>query len=328
MRLLYVSSGKKTLSDLNPSIVNSFKQLQKDLKNFAFQSFFTEKEQIKRLMVEGERFKPDIIVVFGQDAHNITKVLKRFSVPIGLWVVNDPYRITDYENKVKAYDFVITEESSCVPFYKQKLNTASIHCPLAVNPNNYRPMDKIKDNQFDLCFVGNATPSRLAFFDKVIPSLNKNKLILIGQGWRKLKTYQKAKTSILNKIIQPSETAKYYNQSKIVLNIHRGDDDMNKNPYKLPAHTPNNRTFDIAACKAFQLTDCRKDLNDFYELNKEIVCFKGEQDFVKKAEYYLKNAKERKEIAKQAYKRTMNDHTYYQRFHVLIDKLQKQILNG
>jgi spore maturation protein CgeB len=319
VRLLYVTSGRMTLSDLTPSIVQAFEQIEKEIDDFAIKTHYINHESKIKLIQKIQNFKPEVIVVFGQDSHPITKTLKNFNIPIGLWVVNDPYNISNYEEKVQDYDFMITEESSCVSFYEMVKNRPCIHFPLAVNPKNYYAMEL--DYKYDICFIGMAWPDRIPFIDAIAPKLSDKKFILIGKGWEKLKQYHRIKGNILDQIVKPNEAAKYYNQSKIVLNIHRAKNDVNKNPYDLPANTPNNRTFDIAACKAFQLLTYREDLNKFFKLEKEIVSYKDETDLLEKIEYYLKNDTTREEIADKAYQRTMHEHTYYARVKAFIPKL-------
>jgi spore maturation protein CgeB len=320
MRLLYISSGKKTLSDLNPSIIGAFREIAREETAFQFESYFTEQEPLKHLDLKIQNFKPDCIVVFGHDAYPVMKNIKNLNVPIGLWVVNDPYNIANYEWKVPEYDFIITQDSGTVSYYRRKKRKPCIYLPLAVNPNNYYPMNMAY--QYDVSFVGNGWPGRISFFDQLIPSLVNRKFILIGKGWDKLKHYHQIKNAIVDQTIEPVDVATIYNQSKIVLNIHRDRNDIHKNPQNLPAYTPNNRTFDIAGCKTFQLATCRRDLNLFYELDKEIVCYKTVQDCIEKIDQYLQDDPLREEIAQRAYERTMKDHTYHSRLKEAIKRLQ------
>ncbi len=320
MRLLFVSLGKKMMSDLNPNFVDAFRRLEKEIKNFSFEKFYYNKEPIKNLDIKVQNFKPDIILVFEENVHFITKKLKKYRIPLGFWVVNDPYNSNFYRDKVLDYDFVITEDSGALSFYKQR-GKPTIHFPLATNPKNYHP---VKSNyQYDICFVGNGWPQRIIFFDKLIPWIKKRKLRLkmVGLWWKKLKHYKQVKGNILEKVVGPSEVSKYYSQSKIVLNVHRTKNDVQRNPENLPANTPNNRTFDIAACRAFQLISHRSDLPKFYVLDKEIVSYHNFKDITKKSDYYLKNDKLREQIAMNAYKRTLRDHTYYVRLKGLIRQL-------
>ncbi|TLS36896.1 CgeB family protein [Pseudalkalibacillus caeni] len=323
MRLLYVSSGQKTLSDLNPSIVSAFKKLSKDLTSFSFAYHYTEQEKDSELIRKMKEFKPDYVVNFGHTTHDIVDLLTPFNVPVGLWVVNDPYSMSNYEKLVGKFDFMITQDSGMVEFYKQIKKKPCIHLPLATNPSNYYPMDLEK--KYDVCFIGNAWPGRIPFLDKLIPHLSKRNFILIGKGWHKLKNYHLIQHNILEKTIEPDEVSRIYNQTKITLNIHRDRNDVNKNPYNLPAYTPNNRTFDIAAAKAFQVTTHRKDLEKYYNLDKEIVSYHDHDDLLQKIDLYLQKNERRENIANLAYLRTLREHTYYARLQELIDKIKIEL---
>lgn len=319
LKLLFISSGKRTLSDLNPSIITAFKQVEEENEDFQIRTFFTEQHPIRRLVRLVKRFQPDIILIFGNDQHPITEAFKDFRIPIGLWVVNDPYSIGNYEKKVIEYDFMITEESSCVPFYKEQKGVECIHFPLAVNPKNYYPMNL--ELKYDICFIGLAWPTRIPFFNRLIPSIMDKNFILIGKGWEKLDLYEEIKDKVISGTITPNEVAKYYNESKIVLNIHREHNDVNKNPFNLPAYTPNNRTFDIAAAKAFQLITFREELDHYFKIDKEIVSYHDVDELVYKINYFLGNDALREKIAEDSYKRAISEHTYYHRVKKLIEDL-------
>lgn len=320
MRLLYVSSGKKTLSDLNPSIVSALKSLQ-EKENFQLETYFSDLEPLSRLKEKLDDFQPQIAVIFGHDAHPIHHYLKQYQIPIGLWVVNDPYSLSNYDDKVSEYGFMITQEESTVNYYKEKRNKPTLHVPLAVNPSNYFPMND--DYEYDICFIGNGWPTRRIFFDQLLPHLKGKRIVIIGRKWNKLKNYRKMKKYIKNKIVEPIQAAKIYNKTKIILNIHRDANDVNKNFENLPALTPNNRTFDIAACQAFQLTTFREGLTDFYSLEDEIVSYKTMEELVEKVEYYLENDELREQMAKKAYEKTLKTHTYEKRMKDFIVQLKR-----
>lgn len=319
-RILYISSGKKTLSDLTPSLTHAFLHLEKERDDFQFLAHSVLNETLQSLTKKITEFQPTMIVIFGQDTHEALQYVKHVKVPIGLWVVNDPYRMADYIHKAQQYDFIITEESSCVPFYKKELNIQSFHFPLAVNEKNYYPIPKLK-KIYDFSFIGNATRSRIAFFNTLLKKTNYDHFLIVGRGWNNLSQFKKYKKQIKLKLITPKEVCHIYNQSKIVLNLHRSSDDQKKNPYQLQALTPNNRTFDICATNSFQLVSSRENLNDYYELNKEIVAFDNVNDLARKMEQYRKNDKLRETIAKNGYLRTLQDHTYKVRVASLLDTL-------
>lgn len=87
------------------------------------------------------------------------------------------------------------------------------------------------------------------------------------------------------------------------------------------------RNFEIPGCEGFLITDKAEDIEDYYEENGEIVCFKNTRDLIRKIKYYLANPEESLHIAKQGYQRTILQHTYEQRFRLIFDKMGIRPMN-
>lgn len=333
MRLFYISSGcgfafQNHLSDEDQNILHAFRQLEKTQSNFKMEKFLLRREPIHLLFSRISSFRPDFILSFRGSSLSSSTVykLRSLGVPIGVWVVDDPYRLKTHEQLVRPYHLVITQDSSSVSFYRNKLKKPAFHLPLAVNSDKYKRIEVPNKYKSDICFVGSAFPIRLNYFDALTPLLLKRKTFIIGQWWNRLKNYQQLKSCIQNKPIPPSEVVKYYNGAKIVLNIHRTNNDRKDNPNNYPAYTPNNRTFEIAACGAFQLVTWRRDLHKLYDLNTEIASFRNLKEFREKIHYYLKHEEQREKMAENAYKRTLRDHTYFVRLRYLLHLLEKHPL--
>jgi spore maturation protein CgeB len=332
MRLFYISSGcgfafQNHLSDEDQNILHAFRQLEKERPNFKMEKFLVLRESPSLLFSRIRSFRPDFILSFRGSClpGSVVYKLRSLGIPIGVWVVDDPYRLKTHEKLVRPYNLVITQDSSSVPFYKS-IKKQAIHLPLAVNPDKYRPLSVPPKYHSDICFVGSAFPIRVHYFDTLAPLLLKKKTIIIGQWWNRLKNYEQLKHCIYNRPIPPSEVVKYYNGAKIVLNIHRTHNDRKDNPFNYPAYTPNNRTFEIAACRAFQLATWRRDLNKLYVPEKEMATYRTLKELREKIHYYLKHDGQREEMAYRAYLRTLRDHTYYDRLRDLLDFLQNHPL--
>ncbi|WP_124727448.1 CgeB family protein [Staphylospora marina] len=330
MRLFYISSGcgftfQNHLSDEDENIIHAFQELEKLQPPFKMEKFLIFRESPDQLYSKIKKFRPDVILSFRGaclPSHVVYK-LRSFRVPIGVWTVDDPYRLKTHATLVKPYHFVVTQDSGSVGFYK-KLGKPAVHVPLAVNPAKYRPVSVPSKYRSDICFVGSAFPIRIAYFDALAPLLKTRKTIIAGQWWDRLKRYHQLRSCIHNKPIPPSEVIKYYCGAKIVLNIHRTRNDRNDNPLNVPACTPNNRTFEIAACRAFQLTSWRRDLKKMYEPGTEMVFFRNLNDLREKILYYLEHPEEREAIAARAYERTVKDHTYVHRLKYLLHLLESK----
>lgn len=74
------------------------------------------------------------------------------------------------------------------------------------------------------------------------------------------------------------------------------------------------RHFEPSACGTFQLTEDADDLREYFKLGEEIVVYKDNEDLVEKIKYYLAHDKEREEIARRGYERTIREHSTQKRF--------------
>lgn len=81
------------------------------------------------------------------------------------------------------------------------------------------------------------------------------------------------------------------------------------------------RNFEVPGCGGFLLTGRAEDLENYYKIDKEIVCFEDVNDLIKKLRYYLCHEDERGAIAQAGYERTLSEHTYAHRFTELFEKL-------
>ena len=331
MRLFYISSGcgfsfSPTMTDEDYNIIRAFRQLEKERKGFKLEVFLLKKDTSSTLLKRIKAFRPDAVLVFKgfRFPHRYVTAIRKMGYRIGVWLVDDPYRLKTHCQLVQPYSFVITQEASCVMFYRQMGKTC-FHIPLAVNTQKYTPSPHVPSKYHsDICFVGSGFPVRIKMFDKLAPYLKYRRFFIIGQWWNRLKSYPVLKRGIINQPIPPSEVTKYYNGAKIVLNIHRTANDRLENFKNLPALTPNNRTFEIAACGAFQLASYRPHLRRYYKKD-ELVAFSGWKDLQRKIDYYLKHPHERREISERAYERTLSHHTYEARLTKLIETLNEYI---
>jgi spore maturation protein CgeB len=110
------------------------------------------------------------------------------------------------------------------------------------------------------------------------------------------------------KVVQGDEKCKAMCAAKIALNTNHyaGIGDVNK------------RTFELGGMGAFQLTDNRPALNEYFEVGKEVVTFDGRADLLEKVQYYLARPDERQQIAAAAARRAARDHTFEKRLEVLL----------
>jgi spore maturation protein CgeB len=94
---------------------------------------------------------------------------------------------------------------------------------------------------------------------------------------------------------------KAISRSKIGFNMHgeaAGD------------YAANVRLFEITGVGSCMVTDMKKNLNEIFEIDKEVVAFNSGDECVEKIKWLLSHPKEREEIAKAGQRRVLKDHTF------------------
>lgn len=81
------------------------------------------------------------------------------------------------------------------------------------------------------------------------------------------------------------------------------------------------RNFEVPGCGGFLLTNRADNLDDYFEIGKEIAVFEGVDDLVDKVRYYLSHEDEREAIARAGYERVLRDHTYEKRFNEIFERM-------
>jgi spore maturation protein CgeB len=57
-----------------------------------------------------------------------------------------------------------------------------------------------------------------------------------------------------------------------------------------------------------------EELEDFFDIGKEIVCYLDKHDLADKIKYYLNHDAEREKIRLAGYRRAVNEHSWQKRF--------------
>ena len=86
----------------------------------------------------------------------------------------------------------------------------------------------------------------------------------------------------------------------------------------------NQRVFDVPACGGFLLSDYQEDMDRFFEVGKEAICFRTTEEAVSLAAYYLGKDTERRKIAEAARRRVLAEHTYARRMASLVATMRER----
>lgn len=231
-----------------------------------------------------------------------------------------------------------------------EVGAASYWMPMAANPNFYKN-NPIKD--IDISFMGSAYGKRPYYIWRLLQS--SLDVDVHGFGWKYdmnfknlLKIYAypilvtfmgddsklahieaNTRMNILKLInkkfnignpLTDIQYADYLSRSKITLNFpeSRVNHDY-MNPKMIWG--VNFRDFEAPMSGALLITQYSKELDYFYEDEKEVISFSNEHELIDKCSFYNANESAREKIAHKGHRRAMNDHTWEKRFVALFDHL-------
>lgn len=320
VRVLFVTSGKGyPYEPLDIAVINSLRPLVREL---IIGNSDKDATRIGHPKANAEtlaaRYRPDVMIVLeGMNLSlNTVDKVRQMGIRTAIWLTDDPYYTDITAAYATHYDYIFTLEVNCVQFYRDMGGGQVHYLPLAFQPDMYRPKPVPKGIQRDICFIGSAYWNRVGVFNQIAPYLATKNVIISGIWWERLQQYRLLAPQIqLNTWMPPDQTGTFYNGAKIVINMHRAFDDQayNHNSRRISGASPNPRTFEISGCGAFQLTDIRDDLVNFYTPDYDIVTYGSSEELLHKMNHYLIHEEERKEIAMRGLYRTMRDHTYTNR---------------
>ena len=270
------------------------------------------KETASRVIFEAiDTAQPDIIFGIAQAPifANVLRFCKKRGILRVYWFVEDFERFTYWRRIAPLYDFFFVIQKEPFISMLKKLNPRPFYLPLAADASVHRPLALSKRERQEygslVSFVGAGYPNRVAIFEK----LNLKNFKIWGSDWNI------PPNSILTKSLQRNgarisveEYVKIFNASVVNVNLH-----SSMNPTEVgKGDFVNPRTFEIAACRAFQVVDHRLLLDELFT-NEELAVFKTVEEMQYLIDLAIKDDEWRQEMASKAYKRVLKEHTYIHR---------------
>lgn len=316
MKILYIPSGyKRMYLYFDDAIINELVNLKHKVK------IFNITENIESLPSIVLTFKPDLVLTmagFNMPSALLTSI-KQMRIPSAIWLTEDPYYTDKTLKFIHNYDFIFTIESSSVHLYEEAGHNKVYYLPLGTNPSIYTSLN-FNQYKYDISLVGFPYPERIKIIQFLLDHTPYS-ILTVGSTWHLALAKYKTTNNyhFIKTWVEPDKVATIYNQTKIVLNTHRPYKyKRNHNNKGIINRSINNRTFEIASCAAFQLTDTKPDLPKHFIPGKEIVTFTSLPDLLQKTHYYLKNEKERNEIAEKARKKVLQNDTFTHRLNKML----------
>jgi len=286
-------------------------------------------ERIPMRVIEEE---PDLLLSM-QGAllpKNVISAVRRLGVRTAVWLLDDPQEIDQSARYASDYHWIFTSDKNAVRCHREQRSGAAVrYLPTACAPEIFKPAETPDPSYAsDLLFLGSGFPERVEFLHRCAPFLLKHDFKLVGL-WTNLSSRSPLHECVVEGVTTREEAVRYYQNAKIVLNLHRDGTGLSagSNLGRVPTDSPNPRCFEASGCGSFVLTDNRRQgLGDAFVIGKEIAVFENETDLEKKIEYYLSHEQARKKIARAGRARVNREHTYDRRVASLLEMMERRSL--
>ena len=275
------------------------------------------------ILAKVEAFSPDLVLCLAQAPMSrvALKRLRQNGVPTAMWFVEDFRLFTYWRAFAPYYDiFAVIQKE---PFLSELAAIGvsnSLYLPLAALPSLHRPMElspaEQKEFGAEVSFMGAGYPNRREAFVR-----------LAGPGFKIWGTEWEDEPRLAPFVqrgggrIGSEDCVRIYNATAVNLNLHssvRADALVSGGDFVNP------RTFELAACGAFQLVDRRALMPELFG-EDELALFDSLEELKEKIAYYRERPEERKAMAAKARARVLAEHTYAVRMRRLLDFARERL---
>ena len=205
--------------------------------------------------------------------------------------LSDP-DVFPYNGKVYAdkFDLFYTNSKYSLDneYDRQKVNIGLLPFAASVDHHFYMPD---VEKKYDIVVVAHAREDRIPVIDKL------NSLCHVG-------TYGRGWKNSLG-VVNGHAHVHAINTGKMYLSFARtvaGFDNVKVG------------LFEAMACNQVVLTSYMEELQDYFDIGSEIICYKSEEELYEVVEYYLKHEDEREKIRRKGYQKFLRCHTYEKRW--------------
>jgi spore maturation protein CgeB len=257
-----------------------------------------------------------------------------------------------------AFDYCVVTERASLPLYSE-VGARPIYLQMAANPDLYRPYDV--PMEYDVTFVGQRYADRPEYIYYLLKNgvdvrawgagwtsdrTHGEKTVGVGVTPRYLLEHPRASAlklaafarrglgdlivlppqarARLRQISGPSlpfeELVRMYSRSKISLGFSTCGDSRYRDKHKI--RQVHMRDFEAPMSAALFFVEYQEELAEFYELEREIICYRSREELLEKVRYYLAHPEEAARVRKAGYERAQRDHTWKRRFDELFAQLE------
>lgn len=297
----------------------------------SYDAMGTLKDQRNRQMMQGRMAEvlsqwtlaslaespPDLVLSMAQAPMTLPVLehLRKKKFLTAMWFVENYRHLAYWRQMAPGYEFwFVFQQGACLEAFRQAGARQVNYLPMAADPELHGPMSLSEADRrtfgSDVSFVGAGYANRRKLFPALLHQPWSFKLW--GNEWEGADDLR-AVLQLEGARIDTATCMKVFNATAINLNLH-STTGTGLDPQ---ADFVNPRTFELAACGAFQLVDHRSELRQFFT-EQEMVSFKDFGDVPGLVHHWLHDSDARQAVADAARARVLSEHTYVHRMRDLL----------
>lgn len=298
----------------------SFEELGHNVVMFFYDEYLGHREPLQESLKKfADEEQPDLIffsLFQNQFDIDTLKYLKAKFTTMN-WFGDDQWRFDDFTTiYANCFTYCVTTDKYAIHKYKNLGQDNVIYSQwAAVNTHEIPAFNGYK---YDVSFVGGFHPYRKWFID----TLKKRgvKIEAFGNGWD-------------NGQLSAEDMNKLFISSRINLNIGNSNSfdiryllsywkaiplifKSKKNASQIKA-----RNFEIPYFGGFQLSDYTPTIENYFDIGKEIICYKDVDEAELLIKHFLDNDNERERIRKASHVKAVQEHGYINRLRTILEQI-------
>ena len=294
----------------------AFGSFREERHRLTLQSRFAEVLSLSTMAHVAED-PPDLVLAIAQAPLTLAVLqhLRKKKFLTAMWFMENYRHLTYWRQLAAGYDYwFVIQQGECLDALK-RAGAAHVHyLPMAADPNVHRPVRLTPGEQqeygADVSFVGAGYANRRNLLPQWLSKEWTFKLW--GNEWNGATNLSGA-LQRNGARIDTEICMKVFNATSVNLNLHScAGDGLDPE-----ADFVNPRTFELAACGAFQLVDKRALLPDLFTPD-EVVRFRRTEDVPQLIRMWLTDTAGRRDHAEASRRRVLRDHTYRHRLQELL----------
>lgn len=276
------------------------------------------------------------------------KTIRALGIPAVNFFCNAAHQYHLVEEIAPAFDYCWVPERQALPAYKRS-GAKPLHIQMGANPAYYRPISGV-EKDIPVAFAGSLYADRSLWLSRIykqgipmqiftrmqhsaVPRLGEAGLnrSLISEALKDVVTdgpmylFRRAARSVslgkarnaITSACRPRhpDLADLFCRSQIVLNLSNVFDGGRPGG-RVKAHV-RLREFEVPLCRSLLFPQYCAELEDYYDLDREVIGWKTVEEVCDKVRYYLAHPADADRVREAGYRRALSDHTAEKRFRQL-----------